>query len=65
MSSKLEAKTRELVLECPATLHELAAQTGLNYGWIHNFKRNIGKGKFACVYVETLYTFLSGKELDV
>lgn len=67
MSARLRTKTQELVkahLEGGATLKQLSEATGLNYVFIHRFKA--GKDQsFNCDHVEKLYTYLTGRELNV
>jgi hypothetical protein len=65
MLSRLEEKTRELVLESNLTLKELSKRSGLKIGWLHKFKTQRGNGGYQCTMVEQLYKALSGAELNI
>lgn len=65
MLSRLEEKTRALVLASDDTLKELAVKAGVKIAWLHKFKTRRGGGSYQCAMVEKLYVALSGKELDI
>ncbi len=63
---KLKKKTLELFIKLPRHIrnNDIAEATGLKNAWITDFTK--GRIKSPNVdYVETLYTFLAGKPLDL
>ena len=63
---RLKKRTLELFIALPRNVknNDIAKATGLKNAWLTDFTK--GRIKSPNVdYVETLYTFLSGKSLDV
>lgn len=62
--SRLVDKTWQLLKDDTRILPVIYKECGIPYYWLQNFSS--GKMKNPSAYnVETLYVFLSGKELDV
>lgn len=66
MLCRLHKKTLELLHNRPRTMtyEYIAEQTGLTFWWIQYFAKQKDKDP-GVNKVETLYVFLSGRELDL
>lgn len=64
ISSRLLERTRQLwlVRDCSLSLLQVARLTGLSHSWLKHFDKNRSEAP-AVDKIETLYRYLSGKEL--
>lgn len=65
MKSRLLDKTLELFKDRPRsmTFEDISKETGLPIGWLGTLGQ--GRNGHSVTRIETLYTYLSGKELDL
>lgn len=62
--SKFVAHTKKLLKERPRTIRyvDIESETGIPKGWLKSLARGATKDP-SCARIETLYKFLSGKDL--
>lgn len=65
MTSKLLAKTRELLKQTSVPVMDIHKETGLSYHWLNQMKYSKHQVDPSVSKIEKLYEFLSGKQLEV